>query len=132
MAQISRGWSKAAFILFLFSALLIGHSLYVNLTRVEPVELRFSLTVDKAGSSYRIQIAGTRKLYSNEFDFEGSRASFTGRIDGDRLTVTGSLRHATKDETRTFRAEGEISGKRMVGLVLSDTGSRIGRIEFTF
>jgi hypothetical protein len=99
---------------------------------VEPVELRFSLTVDKAGSSYRIQIAGTRKLYSNEFDFEGSRASFTGRIDGDRLTVTGSLRHATKDETRAFKAEGEISGKRMVGLVLSDTGSRIGRIEFTF
>lgn len=134
MSEISRKRSWTEIVLFTLGALLIGHSLFVNLTRVDPTEFHFEMTIDKAGPTFKAKAEGGRKLYGKQFFFEGDRITFLGEIDGERVTITGTVRSGDekKKETRDFKVEGTISEKRMVSSVMSDKGSKIGKIELQF
>jgi hypothetical protein len=125
-----RTWSEIA--LFTIGALLIGQALYFKLTAVEPGELQFQLTVNRAGPSFKIDAMGSRKIYAQRFEFEGTRLSFTGDIQGDQVSITGSVRSEDEGEApREFKAEGKIADNRAVFPLMTPKGSRIGKIELS-
>jgi hypothetical protein len=132
MSEFTRRRSWTEIVLFTLGALLIGHSLFVNLTRTDPQEFHFELTIDKAGLSFQTKAEGGRKLYGKQFYFEGDRVTFLGEIDGERVTITGTVRSGDEKQTRDFKVEGTILDKRMVSSVMSDKGSKIGKIELLF
>jgi hypothetical protein len=133
MLEFLRKRSWAALVLFAIGGLLIGYSLVANLTRTDPQEFHFSLTIDKLGPSFQTRAAGARKLYGKQFYFEGERISFLGEIEGGYLTLKGTVRSGDKEtKTRDFKAEGKIADNRMTTAVVTDKGSKIGHIEFEF
>lgn len=120
-------------VLFAIGALLIGYSLFANLTRVEPTEFHFKMTIDKLGSAFEAEAAGARKVYGKQFYFEGERISFLGEIEGERVTLKGTIKSSTEEgKARDFKAEGTIAQNRMATSVVTDKGSKIGRIEMQF
>lgn len=125
-----RGWP--VIVVFLIGAILLGHSLFVNLTRTEIPEFRFQLTIDKAGSAFEMRAAGARKLYGQQFYFDGERVNFLGEIKGERVTITGTVRSGDAKQARIFKAEGTIAEKRMISSLVTDKGAKIGRIELLF
>ncbi len=132
MSETGRKRSWTEIILFTIGALLIGQALYFNLTAVEPGELKFQIMVNRAGPSFMIEAAGSRKIYKQRFDFDGTRISFTGDIQGDRVSITGTLHSADKNvASREFKAEGQIAGNRAVVPLVTPKGSRIGKIELS-
>ncbi len=133
MSERSRKRTWTEIILFAIAVFLIGQALYFNLTAVEPAEMRFQVTVNRAGPSFKIEAMGSRKIYSQRFDFEGARLSFVGDIQGDRVSITGTMRSAEVGEAaREFKAEGNIADNRAVFPLTTPKGSRIGKIELSF
>ena len=92
MSERSRKRTWTEIILFAIAVLLIGQALYCNLTAVEPAEMHFQVTVNRAGPAFKIDAMGSRKVYAQRFDFEGDRLSFVGDIQGDRVSITGTMR----------------------------------------
>ncbi|MFM9845150.1 MAG: hypothetical protein ACKVOI_19470 [Dongiaceae bacterium] len=132
MSERSRKRTWTEIVLFTIGALLIGQALYYNFTAVEPGELKFQLMVNRAGPSFMIEAAGSRKIYEQRFNFDGTRISFTGDIQGDRVSITGTMR--SNDEgvvAREFKAEGRIADNRAVVPLMTPKGSRIGKIELS-
>ena len=120
-------------VLFAIGALLIGYSLIANLTRVEPQEFHFKMVIDKLGPAFEAQATGARKLYGKQFYFEGERITFLGEIECGHVTLKGTVRSGDEDtKTRDFKAEGTIADNRMITPVVTDKGSKIGKIEFQF
>ena len=120
-------------VLFAIGSLLIAYSLVANLTRVEPQEFHFMVVIDKLGPSFEAHAAGARKLYGKQFYFEGERITFLGEIEGGHVTLKGTVRSGDEDsKTRDFKAEGTIADNRMTTPVVTDKGSKIGKIEFQF
>lgn len=125
--------SLTEIVLFVIGALLIGYSLIANLTRVEPQEFHFNVVIDKLGPAFEAHATGARKLYGKQFYFEGERITFLGEIEGGRVTLKGTVRSGDEDtKTRDFKAEGTIADNRMITPVVTDKGSKIGKIEFQF
>jgi len=125
-----RTWTEIA--LFSVAVFLIGQALYFNLTAVEPAEMRFQVTVNRAGPTFKVDAMGSRKIYDQRFDFEGARLSFTGDIQGDQVSITGSIRSEDGGEAaREFKAEGKIADNRAVFPLVTPKGSRIGKIELS-
>ena len=123
----------AAFVLFVIGALLIGYSLFANLTRPETTEFHFKMTIDKLGITYEAEAAGTRKVYGKQFYFEGERISFLGEIEDQHVTLKGTVKSGADDgKTRDFTAEGMIAENRMATSVFTEKGSKIGKIEMQF
>src|SRR5262245_30867031 len=85
-----RSWTEI--VLFTIGAILIGHALFVNLTRADTSEFQFELNIDRAGPDFKMHATGARKVYGKQFFFEGERVTFTGEVDGDRVVITGTLR----------------------------------------
>jgi hypothetical protein len=132
MSERSRKRTWTEVILFSVAVLLIGQALYYNLTAVEPAEMHFQVTVNRAGPEFRIDAMGSRKVYAQRFDFDGARLSFMGDIQGDRVSITGTIRSAEEGEaTREFKAEGKIADNRAVFPLITPKGSRIGKIELS-
>ncbi|HEY7689736.1 MAG TPA: hypothetical protein VH835_13635 [Dongiaceae bacterium] len=125
-----RTWTEL--VLFAIGALLIGHALFVNLTRADTSEFHFELKIDRAGPAYEMRAEGQRKIYGKQFFFDGERVTFTGEVNGDQVVITGTLRSGDAKKTRDFKVEGSIADNRMVSNVMSDRGGRIGRITLQF
>jgi len=132
MSEFIRRRTWTEIVLFAAGALLIGNSLYSNFTHTNPPELRFELTIDKAGHSFDTRAEGSRKLYGKQFYFEGERVTFLGEIDGARVTITGTVLSDDEKQRREFKAEGTIAEKRMVSSIFTEKGSKIGRFELLF
>src|SRR5262245_46246762 len=124
--------STTEIVLFVIGALLIGYSLFANLTRVETTEFHFTLTIDKLGPSFETAATGYRKVYGKQFYFEGERINFLGEIEGERVTLKGSVKGDEEGKTRDFKAEGTIAQNRMTTSVVTEKGSKIGKIEMQF
>jgi hypothetical protein len=132
MSETGRKRTWTEIVLFTIGALLIGQALYFNLTAVEPGELKFQLMVNRAGPSFMIEAAGSRKIYEQRFSFDGTRISFTGDIQGDRVSIIGTMRSTNEGAAaREFKAEGQIADNRAVFPLLTPKGSRIGKIELS-
>ena len=132
MSETGRKRTWTEIVLFTIGALLIGQALYFNLTAIEPGELKFQLTVNRAGPSFMIEAAGSRKIYEQRFNFDGTRISFSGDIQGDRVSITGTMHSADQGEApREFKAEGQIADNRAVVPLMTPKGSRIGKIELS-
>ena len=125
--------SAAAMVLFAIGSLLIVYSLIANLTRTDPQEFHFSLTIDKLGPAYEARASGTRKVYGKQFYYEGQRVSFLGEVEAGHVTLKGTVKNGEDEaKTRDFLAEGTIAENRMISPVVTDKGSKIGKIEFHF
>ena len=132
MSETGRKRTWTEIILFTIGALLIGQALYFNLTAVEPGELKFQLTVNRAGPSFMIEAGGSRKIYEQRFNYEGVRISFSGDIQGDRVSITGTMHSADQNMApREFKAEGDLAENRAVVPLMTPKGSRIGKIELS-
>jgi hypothetical protein len=133
MSEIAHRRTWVAMLLFAIGALLIGHSLFSNLTHADPPELRFTLTIDRAGSAFETRAEGTRKVYGKQFYFEGERVTLLGEIEGEHVIVKGTVRSGKDSgQSREFKAEGVIAENRMITSVVTDKGAKIGRIELRF
>ena len=132
MSESGRKRTWTEIVLFTIAVFLIGQALYFNLTAAEPGEMKFQLTVNRAGPSFMIEAAGSRKIYEQRFNFDGNRISFTGDIQGDRVSITGTMHSADQGvASREFKAEGQIADNRAVFPMLTPKGSRIGKIELS-
>jgi hypothetical protein len=132
MSEGARNRTWTEIVLFTIGALLIGQALYYNLTAVEPGELKFQLTVNRAGPSFLIEAEGSRSIYRQQFRFDGVRVSFVGDIQDDRVSITGTMRSEDEGEApREFKAEGRIADNRAVVPLITPKGSRIGKIELS-
>ena len=133
MSEHSRKRTWTEIILFAIAVFLIGQALYFNLTAVEPAEMQFQVTVNRAGPSFKVDAMGSRKIYDQRFDFDGARLSFIGDIQGDQVSITGRILSAEEGEAaREFKAEGKIADNRAVIPMTTPKGSRIGKIELSF
>ena len=132
MSESGRKRTWTEIVLFVIAVFLIGQALYFNLTAVEPGEVKFQLTVNRAGPSFKIEAMGSRKVYDQQFEFDGARISFVADIQGDRVSIAGTMRSEDVGEApREFKAEGKLAGNRAVVPLMSPKGSRIGKIELS-
>lgn len=81
----------------------------------------FAVTVEVA--EREVSAAGMAYLTDARIEFNGSRLSFAGTIEGDQLRLEGKVASADQATTRVFKASGRIVGDRL-NLPLNDTGGR--------
>jgi hypothetical protein len=116
-------------VLFSVTALLIAQALYYNLTTAEPGEVRFQLVVNRAGENFVIEAEGTRKVYNQQFEFDGSRIRFTADVEGEQVRIKGTMESADQKETRDFVVEGQVGQDWTTLPLMTPKGSRIGKID---
>jgi hypothetical protein len=120
-------------VLFAIGSVLIVYSIGASLTRAEPQEFRFTLTIDKLGPAFQARASGSRKVYGKQFYYEGERVSFLGELDAGHISLKGTIRSGEdQTKTRDFKAEGTIAENRLTTSVVTEKGSKIGKIEMQF
>jgi hypothetical protein len=87
----------------------------------------FHLTVTIAGRE--VKAIGTTYLDEGRFAFEGSRLSFSGRIDGDEVRIDGQAISPDQATTRAFTANARRAGTRISTAVMGTDGRRMGALR---
>jgi DNA/RNA endonuclease YhcR with UshA esterase domain len=129
MSDFSSRRTRKEIVLFSVTALLIAQALYYNLATAEPGEVRFQLVVNRAGENFVIEAEGTRKVYNQQFEFDGSRIKFTADVEGEQVRIKGTMESADQKETRDFIVEGQVGEDWTTLPMKTPKGSRIGKID---
>lgn len=93
-------------------------------------KVAFNLT---AGfSDEKVTVGGVVNVIDGAFEFDGSRISFSGKIEGDRVSIDGRVANRDRSRTKSFAGGSAIAEGRSSVTVKSPEGSRLGTLKLDF
>ena len=92
-----------------------------------PPKVAFDLKLKAYDEDYRA--GGTAYLEDDGFSFESDRLSFTGTVNGDEVTITGTVTKGDRSQTRQFGANGHLANNQMTATLNGDRSSRLGSLK---
>lgn len=110
--------------------LAIGFIAFSAWTDAPSSKVAFSLS---AGfSDQKVTIGGAVSVIGGAFEFQGNRISFSGRIEGDWVSIDGRVANGDRSRTKSFAGGGAIVEGRSSVTVKSSEGSRLGTLKLDF
>lgn len=110
--------------------LAIGFIAFSAFTANPASKVAFDLT---AGfSDEKVTIGGAISVQDGAFEFDGSRISFSGRVEGDRVSIDGRIVNGERTRTVSFVGGATVVEGRSSVTVKSPQGSRLGTLKLDF